>query len=356
MTDHAQTPEPSPARPRRRRPRWVMFALACVCFLALLTLCEWLYRAVIIARYQQAVSDWNAALYMPDTQTPLDYILRPNTAVDVPFFEARDQTFNLVTNADGLRGRPLKSDFPGARRILFLGDSYTLGWGLNEDQPTYVQAVEQILNAQSGTTTTLAFNAGVPGYNTEQQAFFLHTLLDISRFDQVVLCYVLNDTESQALVPLKPSVTYRYTWSWAATDAAELLHRLRTGDQTYFSPKKNILTNDYLPSYAPSSPKWKTTLRALEDIADLCHQRGIPLQMFILPDFNLPWGPDYPYTQIHAQIAAAAKSLQIPVVDLTTTFTGQQSQSYAIPGDGHPNPQAHKKIAETMAAELKALK
>src|ERR1700730_12834131 len=44
------------------------------------------------------------------------------------------QGVTIRTNEWGLRGPPLAARDPGKRRILFLGSSITLGWGVPEDE------------------------------------------------------------------------------------------------------------------------------------------------------------------------------------------------------------------------------
>jgi hypothetical protein len=56
------------------------------------------------------------------------------------------QNVVIRTNELGLRGRPLESMAPPHRRILFLGGSITLGWGVKEDE-TVTTRVEQMFEA-----------------------------------------------------------------------------------------------------------------------------------------------------------------------------------------------------------------
>lgn len=74
--------------------------------------------------------------------------------------------FSVRTNEDGLRGdehRPPPSPPPDERRVLFLGDSWTFGLGLEEPE-TYPARV----GAQLSAVTPLRWrvlNGGVPGFN-----------------------------------------------------------------------------------------------------------------------------------------------------------------------------------------------
>ena len=84
---------------------------------------------------------------------------------------------DLETNSIGLRNReisPLPS--PGTYRILALGDSLTLGWGV-ESNETFAIKLEQILNKKppNDYKRVEVINAGVGNYNTSQEvAYYLN--------------------------------------------------------------------------------------------------------------------------------------------------------------------------------------
>ena len=73
------------------------------------------------------------------------------------------QSVNIRLNEWGLRGGPVAAH-PG-RRILFLGGSITLGWGVNEEDTVSVR-VQQILQRQDPDVEVL--NGGVGNYNAER--------------------------------------------------------------------------------------------------------------------------------------------------------------------------------------------
>jgi hypothetical protein len=81
----------------------------------------------------------------------------------------------VVINSHGLRGPEITYEKPpNTFRILNLGDSVTMGWGVREEE-TYGRRLESILN-ESGQNNGLRFqviNAGVPGWNLENAAAYL---------------------------------------------------------------------------------------------------------------------------------------------------------------------------------------
>lgn len=77
-------------------------------------------------------------------------------------------------NSHGLRGPETSFEKPpGTFRILNLGDSIAMGWGVREDE-TYSWRLEQQLNKQSTDDSHYeVINAGVPGWNLENELAYL---------------------------------------------------------------------------------------------------------------------------------------------------------------------------------------
>lgn len=92
----------------------------------------------------------------------LIYRLRPAHAVA---WSSPEFTEVSHTNALGLRGPELGAKTPGARRLLAIGDSFTYGHGVQDDE-AYPAVVERLLRARGRDVQVV--NAGVPGYNTDQ--------------------------------------------------------------------------------------------------------------------------------------------------------------------------------------------
>jgi hypothetical protein len=79
--------------------------------------------------------------------------------------------FPLATNSRGFRDREHAPTAPqGVTRVLFVGDSFTWGWGVGEDT-VYTRLFENRLAARGASVE--AINAGVPGYNTVQSLLYL---------------------------------------------------------------------------------------------------------------------------------------------------------------------------------------
>ncbi len=90
------------------------------------------------------------------------YRLRADNAVT---WSSPEFTEISHTNALGLRGADVVEKGPGELRILAIGDSFTYGHGVQDDE-TYPALVGTLLRARGHDVQVL--NAGVPGYSTDQ--------------------------------------------------------------------------------------------------------------------------------------------------------------------------------------------
>src|SRR5262245_11305743 len=101
----------------------------------------------------------------------------------------------IAINSHKLREREIGFEKPAdVKRILMLGDSVTLGWGVDFDQTTSKQ-LEASLNLSNGPRKYEVINAGVGNYNTQMEVqYFFNEGLKYSP-DMVILNYFINDAE-----------------------------------------------------------------------------------------------------------------------------------------------------------------
>jgi hypothetical protein len=112
-----------------------------------------------------------------------------------------DQYFvNYRFNALGCRGRDYAIPKPnGTVRIVALGDSYTLGFGVHEED-TFVYQLEHLLNAQAGASDAEniyeVINCGAGGYSTAQERLFYRLFASKYEPDIILLVLMSNDNLS----------------------------------------------------------------------------------------------------------------------------------------------------------------
>jgi hypothetical protein len=114
----------------------------------------------------------------------LGWTLRPGSSGRYTLARAYDVAVRI--DSRGLRGpeRDL-AKAPGTKRILFLGDSFTFGIGV-EESDTFARLLEDLPRVET-------FNAGVAGYGTTQELLWLRREGFAYRPDLVVLAFYTND-------------------------------------------------------------------------------------------------------------------------------------------------------------------
>ena len=333
---------------------WKKLVLLAAALLLGMVLSEVAYRIYTTAKYRHALRNFDSAPWVLHPDRPFQYLMAPNTRGRLHFLTDTSRAFSYVINRDGFRGRPLDDVSPDVARVLFLGDSYTFGWGLEEDVPRFPRLVERALNADAPTTRCLVYNAGMPGYNTEQEHHLLLRLGEEHAFDLVALNYAMNDAEPQHTVPISPRQYYRYCGLWLPERLKEIANAKLFGGRSIFHVRKSAPSFDYLAGFGPESPKAKASRDALERIARWRRSRGTALVVFILPDVSQPLDATYPWTPIHEEVGQWGESLGVPTFDLLPAFRDRPHHEYMIEGDGHPNALAHQLIAESIHPAIKA--
>jgi lysophospholipase L1-like esterase len=258
------------------------------------------------------------------------------------------RTFPYRTNAHGLRDRDRPAKTPGTKRVLVMGDSYTWGYAVAEEE-AYPQVAERLLRERARPDVEVV-NGGIPDYNTRQEHQLLTQLMPIYQPDAVFLAYVVNDAEPCTAMPIPPEETYRHARSWFLAETADHWNRHVFRRRLLPSAKDNV-GSSYLDGFEEGSVKWRDSREAIRQMRDLAAARGIPFAILILPDVtqNLD---RYRWQTIHDAVARWGRELNIPTFDLLKEFRGRDNQTLVVPWDGHPNAQAHVEIASFLVGRI----
>lgn len=277
------------------------------------------------------------------------FAFKPNASGVFPGSVDMKRTFPYRTNAHGLRDRDRPPKAPGTKRVLVIGDSYTWGYAIAEEE-AYPQVAERLL-AQSGRADIEVINGGIPDYNSRQERQLLAQLMPIYQPDAVFLAYVVNDAEPSTAMPTPPEEVYRHSRSWFVTEVAERLNRKVFRRRLLPSAKDNVGSN-YLDGFEDGSVKWQDSREAVREMRDLCAAAGIPFAVLMMPDFTQSFDDRYAWRKIHDAVVNWGRELNIPVSDLLTLFRGQNHETLWVPWDGHPNAEAHRRIAEFLVGKI----
>jgi len=250
-----------------------------------------------------------------------------------PNARARLMGVEIETNSDGFRDDDYPVEKGAKRRIVFLGDSLTLGWGVAKEE-TFEHRLEAALDRVAPTEV---INLGVGNYNTTQEVnlFFDKGL----RYDpdQVVLFYFINDAEPVPQRSRFPGLgNYRIvTFYWSRIKAL----RARLSDQVGFQEFYSAL-------YAGDAPGWEKSKQAFRQLQASSRENGFDLRVVLLPELH-DLG-DYPFAREHALVTGFLAEIGVPALDLAPAFRDQRDAMslWVSRDDAHPNGRAHALIAD----------
>lgn len=129
---------------------------------------------------------------LPEADRPDGRLFENRSGVDLELFN-----FHFRTGDQGLRSAvanldPQADKEAGVPRVLFLGDSVTLAWGV-DDETSWVRRLERNFAASGAPIECL--NAGHLQYNTIQEADWFAAHAAKLRPDLVVVTFVVNDLD-----------------------------------------------------------------------------------------------------------------------------------------------------------------
>jgi lysophospholipase L1-like esterase len=149
---------------RDRKREWLLRAfIGSVSLLLTLTAMEVALRLA----WPQIFPPHPPGMYSPDED--IGYVLTPGLEVE---FRGAEYRVSARINESGLRGKDLRALEKDSVRILCLGDSFTWGWGTNDDEG-YPAVLERLLQSRYPLLDVQVLNAGVAGYGTDEELEFL---------------------------------------------------------------------------------------------------------------------------------------------------------------------------------------
>jgi hypothetical protein len=107
------------------------------------------------------------------------------------FFRFGDD-FRVKTNSLGLRNPEIKEKGDNLR-VLFVGDSFTMGYGVNQNEsfPDYLRSL--FAEKTWGSRKVEIVNGGITGWGTPQISNFIHRDLSTINPDVVIYALYIND-------------------------------------------------------------------------------------------------------------------------------------------------------------------
>jgi lysophospholipase L1-like esterase len=258
-----------------------------------------------------------------------------------------------VINKNGQRDREFAFDRSAATRIVCLGDSFTFGFGINAEK-TFPKLLEKALN-ESGHPEAEVINAGVPGYNTQQEIALYRHRLKAYDPDIVVLGYCLNDTDplpelsfpsddTVAMQVHRPTPFYFRPLIWSIHHSA-FMHSL-------VQAHKNLLLammKGSAGSWNYDTRSWGSVRRALVEFARDLENEGKKLIVLLIPYEGYLDAIDALVPR--KLLADATREEQIVFVDAFPEFSRvnkKERRSLFLSIDGHLDAAGHRIIADAL--------
>jgi lysophospholipase L1-like esterase len=261
----------------------------------------------------------------------------PDPALDFEHLKNRSavlQNIDVRLNEWGLRGGAVEPAGPDVRRILFLGGSTTLGWGVPEEA-TVEKQLEKMLTATGMHAQVL--NAGVGNYNAERYVSrFFKQLTGLNPTD-IVVQYFMRDAEN--LASSRGNILLRNS---------ELAVTLWIAYQRRLDALSAAnLVEHYRKLYDPQQPGFMTMERELKKLGQYSREHGIRLYFMMIPDVHDL--VDYKFAFVHDIMRDFAQQNGYAYIDLLPPMSGLRPQEiWAMPGDPHPNALGHKLMADAI--------
>jgi hypothetical protein len=246
-------------------------------------------------------------------------------------------------NSDGLRDREFTREKPlGVYRIMMLGDSTTLGWGVREED-TAAKFLERKLNVDPppGYNKVEVMNTGVGNYDTVQEVTYYETTGRTYHPDLVVLVYFINDPEPVPVEHKGFLIDRSYLIAFATNRFDGLLRHagVRPDWKKY-----------YASLYDEDKPGFQACKKALVTLADSTRSDGAKLLVAILPELHQINGDTYPFKAEHRKIENVMAAEQVPVVELIDGLKdhGPEKSLWVTPLDDHPDSKANDLISDQL--------
>jgi len=256
-------------------------------------------------------------------------------------------------NGDGFRGAEFrKPREPGVGRVAVVGDSFTLGWCVREEDTLPVRLQTALSRMRDRPVEVL--NLGMGGTNTQQQHVVTQGWGIPLEPDVLVLVVNDSDTECANWSP-DPVWTCQIPTSWKERAEWWSFHHL----YLYRVARTNRRELDCLGprtcyGLAPQGSVRRRCFEAsVERVVEAARVSGIaPMVVFYPTPFPF-WEPGTrcPTCDLEEALGELTQRLDVPYLDLSGLFEpmGGAALKVDVPGDLHPGPRAHEMAAEALA-------
>ena len=258
----------------------------------------------------------------------------------IPNSEAELMNVNIKINSLGFRDDEMSEiKDTNENRILVVGSSITLGWGVPFDS-VFTSILEKKLNNSNNNIKTYnVINSANGNYNTYMEFLFLQKILPIINPDMVILHYFINDAEIITPKSANFFVRNSYFIAYLYVRVRQALHAKRN---SYTS-----IGEYYKALYNESSQGFIIAKKAIRDMKQLCDKDNIEFMVLIQPDLH-DISIDSDQAKCYQIIENFLRDYNIVFIDLSGPFRDKFGDNpyniWVNSDDSHPNASGHAVI------------
>ncbi len=271
--------------------------------------------------------------------------LRPSVSMPYTGWLRRVPATTMRTNSQGARGpefQPLPA--PGTLRVVGVGDSFTFGQGVEEDE-AFLSVVGRSLRA-TGIAAEI-INFGVPGHATPQEVALVRERVVPLQPDLVLLHVFVND-----LTPEESYCEYGDDDSARGAVGAWLLQNVTLVRAGVFATKRFGHGSDAVPVVRDDGGPGARFQQALRAFDELGREHGFLTAVVLITDRQM-----YQHRCQGCPIAHdLVQGLPLHVIDMSPAWSMLQRDNarFFIPGEEHFSVEGSQIFGESLGGALAA--
>jgi lysophospholipase L1-like esterase len=264
-------------------------------------------------------------------------------------------------NSIGLRGPDLAPDSKNSSRVLFLGDSFTYGFGMPDESKIFVSVLERMVNEEMGAKRHEFVNAGISGSLTADWVEEYGRLAPVVRPEMVIAVFFLRDGTDLRFASQFYRMIYR---DIVLRNRLSSLYQM-SAIYRYFRriQDTNLIASRYEKKFIDSyfgdekqTAEWRNAQKNILTIRDRAEKSGSKFALVVFPVLS-DLGGNYRFRKVVEEVENFAKGNGIPAHSLLPDFLGKDPASlWVSSSDQHPNGKAHAIAAESIYPFLMELR
>ena len=252
---------------------------------------------------------------------------------------ARLQSVDISLNNLGLRhDEDLSWKHRFDRRILFLGSSITLGWGVDYEK-IFTTRISNMFHELGRDAQVI--NAGIGNYSTERYVNLFFLKLKKLNPTDIVVNYFINDIE--IIQTPKENILLKY--SQLAVTVYNIYMR-------YFQSKGiDNLVDYYSELYKKENNSFIKMKNSLQSLSEYSRNNNIKLYITLMPDtYDLK---NYKFKFVSKIIKELSDEFKYSFIDLYPILSNKdRNEVWVMKNDPHPNAHTHNLIAKEIFKKI----